>query len=274
MADYSKITNAGKFALQFSRMAAQLHCAMPGVIESFNPETQRCTVTPGIKLKVVLDGEASYLDLPIIQDVPIMVPYGQKAGLLLTFPINPGDPCLLVFADRAIDNFLQTGQTAPPPITESENTSTPRAHALSDAICIPGMIADVNVVPQWNQDNIEMRDKERKHFISLGPDGIELSDSEASIKIANGEISIDGPAGIKNNSAATITDTAATITSTATGVNSVIGSNISLGGEDNTISGGLTSTSGTFTDANGINSSGHVHGGVQSGSSDTGAAKA
>lgn len=270
MADYSNISNADTFRLQFDRMAAQINCAMPGVIESFNPATQRCTVSPGIKLKVVLDDKASYVNLPVIHDVPIIVPYGQSSGLLLTFPINAGDPCLLVFSDRAIDNFLQTGQAAPPLIGENENTTKSRAHHLSDAICIPGMITDMDAVSDWSQDNIELRDKERKHFISLGPEGIEFSDSEASIKISGGKVTTNAPAGIDNISTGAVTTTAAAITSAASGVNAVTGSNISLGDSENAISGTLKSTDGTFIDKDGINLGSHVHGGVQPGGGTTG----
>lgn len=270
MADYSKISDADKFRLQFDRMAAQINCAMPGVIESFDPTTQRCTVSPGIKLKVVLDDKAAYVSLPLIHNVPIIVPYGQGSGLLLTFPVNAGDPCLLIFSDRALDNFLHSGQVAPPIIGDNESTTKSRAHHLSDAICIPGMITDMNVVSNWSQDNIELRDKERKHFISLGPNGIELSDSEASIKISGGKVTTEAPSGIDNISAGAVTTSASTITSAASGVNAVTGSNISLGGGDNSISGTLKSDSGTFIDKDGIELGSHIHGGVQPGGGTTG----
>lgn len=270
MSDYSILSNAEKFAVQFNRMAAQIRCAMPGTIETFDPATQRCSVNPGFKLKVVLDGKASYVNLPIIQNVPVVVPYGQASGLMLTFPVHQGDPCLLIFADRAIDNFLQTGQMAPPPINENENISSPRSHDLSDAICIPGLITDVDVVPNWSQDNIELRDKERKHFISLGPNGIELSDSEASITIVGGKVTTNAPAGITNSSAGAVTTTGATITNAAAGVNNVTGTNISLGSGENSISGTLKSTDGVFIDKDGIVSNTHIHSGVTPGGGSSG----
>jgi len=194
MADNRVLTDAGQFALQFQRMAAMIRCAMPGVIVSFDPGTQRASVKPGVKMKIVQE-EVSYIDLPTIQNVPVVIPYGFEGKVLLTFPIKAGDPCLLVFSDRAIDNFLQTGQSENPGASQNEDTTTPRAHHLSDAMCIPGLIAAPQVVPDWNQENIELRDFERKNYITLGAEyGIRFTTAEgfdnggADIRMKDGNI--------------------------------------------------------------------------------------
>lgn len=262
MADHRIPSEADAFQRQFDSLALQLRCAMPGVIESFDATTQRCTVTPAVQLKVTLDGAVSYWNLPVVENVPVVVPYAQGAGLMLTLPLKAGDQCLLVFSDRGIDNFLLMGAVTPPPIAASEDTSTPRAHHLSDAICIPGIIADPVAVPEWSQSAIELRDKERQHYISLGPDGIEISDSSATWSMSGGKITVNAPAGIQEN--------ASVISSIAAGVNTVQGTNISLGSGSNTITGSLTSTSGVFTDKDGIVSNTHLHSGVLPGGSNTG----
>jgi len=69
-------------------MAAMIRCAMPGTIISFDPVTQRSTVKPGIRMKVMQE-EVAYVDLPEIHNVPIIMPYGFAAKLLITFRFKP-----------------------------------------------------------------------------------------------------------------------------------------------------------------------------------------
>ena len=195
MADYSRTSGAEDFGMQFDRMAAQMRCALPGIIQGFDPATQTATVQPAIKMKVNLEGEVSHISLPTVQNVPVVLPFSQGAGLLLSLPIQSGDECLLVFADRGIDHFTQGGGMQAAAVCGSNNTSSPRAHSLSDAICIPGIISNPQAVPQYNLENIELRDRERKQYISLGPKGITISDGTATWNMKDGAVTMDAPGG-------------------------------------------------------------------------------
>lgn len=195
MADYSVTSPSEAFGMQFYRMAGQIRCAMPGIIISFDPATQTATVQPAIKMKVNLGDGVKQMDLPVITNVPVVLPFAQTAGLLLTLPIKPGDECLLVFADRSIDNFTQGGGVQPTVATASDDTTTPRAHSLSDAICIPGIISNPQAVPDYNEEHIELRDRERKQYISLGPDGITITDGTAKWTMSGGTVKTTAPGG-------------------------------------------------------------------------------
>lgn len=297
MADNSVVTEAGNFALQFARMAASMRCAMPGTIESFDYATQRASVIPGVKLKIVLGKDVKYVELPVIPNVPVVIPYGFQGKVALTHPIDSGDPCMLIFSDRAIDNYLQSGKAEMPGTTESEDTTSPRAHHLSDAMCIPGLVADPQVLPEWNKDHIELRDFDRKHFISLGADGITISDSEATWHMEGGRVSLDAPNGVE-----TITDSNYTVQAVGN-ISELANGNVGIHGNQNVSvtadgllnyestgpinyktpsevtyqsanynmdSGGNSSQTGTSTDGNGRNSTEHTHGGVQGGNSTSG----
>lgn len=266
MADNSVLTEAGQFEQQFKRMSAMLRCAMPGTVSSFNPSTQRATVVPGVKMKIVQGNEVSYVDLPEIHNVPVVTPYGFAGSVLLTHPINSGDPCLLVFSDRPIDNFLQTGRSENPGSTVGHETTTARAHHLSDAICIPGIIADPQVVPSWNQENIELRDFSRTVYFSLGPEGITMTDGTAVYTMKGGKVTLDAPAGIEET-------TASTASRISSGRNTLVGNNVSIGAQGSSVDeleNSLKSRNGTFIDTNGRDSTAHIHSGVQSGPSNTG----
>lgn len=266
MADNSILTDAGQFEQQFRRMSAMLRCAMPGTISSFNAGTQRATVIPGVKLKVVQGNEVTYVSLPEIQNVPITVPYGFTSGVLLTHPIHSGDPCLIIFSDRSIDNFLQTGRSENPGALLNHETTASRAHHLSDAICIPGLIADPQTVPSWNQENVELRDFDRKVYFSLGPTGITMTDGVAVYTMKDGKVTLDAPGGIEEV-------TASTASRTASGRNTVVGNNVSIGAQGSSVDeleNSLKSRNGTFIDSNGRDSTAHIHSGVQTGPSNTG----
>ncbi len=65
---------------------------------------------------------------PLLVDVPVVFPRG--GGCTLTFPVKAGDECLVIFADRCIDFWWQSGGIQEP-VDE-------RMHDLSDAFCIVG----------------------------------------------------------------------------------------------------------------------------------------
>ena len=243
MADYSQTTASEDFGMQFDRLAAQIRCALPGVIQSFNPATQTASVQPAIKMKRNLGEGVSHVDLPVVQNVPVVLPFAQGAGLLLTLPIQSGDECLLVFADRPIDNFTQGGGVQPCAGSANNDSSSPRAHSLSDAICIPGIISNPQAVPEYSNKNIELRDRERKQYISLGPEGIIITDGTAKWNMKNGAVTMNAPAGISYASTANM---------------EVAAKNMDLG-DNNRISGNLRSDNGTFTDKDGVVLNTHTH---------------
>ena len=273
MPDYSSVDPQQEMELFTEVKMKDLHVCLPGIIQSFDPTAQTVTVQPAVKMKTVREegGESSvqYVNMPPIINVPVVIPYAQGAGLLLTLPIRAGDECMLVFADRAIDNVAEFGGVQPPPIVPVEGTTTPRAHHLTDGICIPGFIARPKAVPDYNTENIELRDRDRKTYISLGPSGITITDGTATWTMSDGVVTIDAPGGLIETSNGPISrSTPATYTVTC--------SNVRIGGEGggNTFSGPLHATEDITTDADLANGGGtrlgtHTHGGILPGGADT-----
>ena len=87
---------------------ASLHCALPGTVESFDAEKQTAVIR--------LAGNA----LLLLYDVPVFMP--------VPFEVNPGDACLVIFADRDIDAWLEGGNEKP----------SGRMHSLSDGFAFVG----------------------------------------------------------------------------------------------------------------------------------------
>ena len=93
---------------------SSLHCALPGTVESFDADTQTASVRPAVK------------KLPLLQDVPVFFPGNGAGGV--TWPVSPGDGCLLVFADGDTDRWFEEAAAGDP--------ASGRLHALSDAFAL------------------------------------------------------------------------------------------------------------------------------------------
>ncbi|EHF8259117.1 hypothetical protein B8Z58_005063, partial [Enterobacter roggenkampii] len=110
------------------KVFSTLKVAMPGVIESFDPDSVTASVRPAIKGYDGGTEDDGWIELPLLVDVPVIFPRG--GGCTLTFPVKAGDECLLIFADRCIDFWWQNGGVQKP--------VDMRMHDLSDAFAIVG----------------------------------------------------------------------------------------------------------------------------------------
>lgn len=129
----------------------ELHTAMPGIVETFDAEKQLATIQPAIRrIFVTRDGDKEILvpsDLPILINVPVIFPRG--GGFSLTFPVKKGDECLLIFCERSIDNWHETGKVKVP--------GARRFHSLSDATAFVGLSSIPNKVPNYDPTNTEIK---------------------------------------------------------------------------------------------------------------------
>ena len=117
-------------------IASSIHCALPGTVESFNAESRTAVIRPALKSRLVssrpdsvsrvipgeAEGSPSSVSLPLLRDVPVFMP--------VAFDIAPGDKCLVVFADREVDGWLETGEVSAP--------RSDRMHSLSDGFAFVG----------------------------------------------------------------------------------------------------------------------------------------
>ena len=191
MADYSVTSESENLRLQMRRMMDGLHVAMPAKVLAFQPGPPvRVTVQPTTQMKITMGEEVSYRSLPQLSGVPVVLPFAQTAGFLLTVPIQPGDTGLLVIPDRGLDNFLQAGDVAAPPFYGDPTLIQPRGHSLTDAIFIPGLSSDAAQIADYSTEAIELRDRERKSYISLGL--AMQTDAQCTVRSQNMDLSGEG----------------------------------------------------------------------------------
>lgn len=91
---------------------SSLHCALPGIVESYDPEKQTVSV------RIPVRGGTSF---PLLTDVPVFMP--------VPFEVSPGDGALVVFSDLETESLLAPAGEAPVSL---------RRHSLSDGFAFVG----------------------------------------------------------------------------------------------------------------------------------------
>lgn len=119
--------------------ALSMWTALPGVVASYDKDSQRAQVQP---VPADIDGA-----LPLLAGVPVVFPGGGGAGIV--WPLKSGDTGLLVFCSRSIARWLAAGDTGDP---QSE-----RHHHLGDAVFIPGLRAAGGVLASVPANDLEIR---------------------------------------------------------------------------------------------------------------------
>lgn len=168
----------------------EINCHHVGTITSFNAVTQTAQATINYTktfLQVDTVGDTSITPTNYAQliDCPVICLGG--GGGALTFPIEEGDECLVIFNDRDFDNWYNGSSNAAP--------STPRSHAFSDAVVLVGLRSLANVLLQYDTDAVAFR--YGSNSIKIYEDRVEISvgpllapttfilDSEGKLQITN-----------------------------------------------------------------------------------------
>lgn len=161
----------------------QLRVALPGIIQSFDPDTVTAVVQPAIRyVERDNDGNKSTKDYPLLVDVPVVFPRG--GGCTLTFPVKEGDECLVIFADRCIDFWWQSGGIQEP--------VDGRMHDLSDAFAIVGPQSQAKKISGISTSAVELRSDDGAAKLSINP--------------SNGAISGTAPGGFNLNGLKILSD--------------------------------------------------------------------
>lgn len=148
-------------AAQIEGRLKDLHTCLPGIIASFYPDTQTASVQPAIKR---IFTEKGAVNLPLCVDVPVQFPGG--GDFFLTFPVKPGDECMLHFSERCIDFWHTNGGVQLP--------GEYRLHDLSDAMATVGINSQPRKIGAFNIDGTELRTREGTTFVRVEQEKIVL----------------------------------------------------------------------------------------------------
>lgn len=227
------------FRAHARNIASNLRVALPGVVVSFNADAQTVEVDLAIQDRVILNGNAQYMQIPRLLDVPVVFP--RAGGFTLTMPVQKGDECLVVFADMCINAWWANGAVESPDGGYiGQQHERPRRHSFSDGFAIIGAWSQPRKLSGYSTSSVQLRSDDASTLIEVGS-------SEVTIK-------------------------AQTVTVQATTV-SVEAENATVQGTDKVTveSNSQVAISGNgHTTIEGKDWLTHTHSGVQSGGSDTG----
>ncbi len=142
--DYANMAQAIRFAIHQS--LKDLYTCMPGIVESYDAETRRAVVKGALNIVTTKKEE---IEREAIHNVQVMFPSG--GGFTMTFPLERGDPVLLLYSQRGLANWKKTLGVAAP--------DTIGFFSEKDAFAIPG----------FGPTHGEL-----EHMIAIEPDGIHI----------------------------------------------------------------------------------------------------
>lgn len=241
--------------LRIEQMLGNLRTASPGIVKEVNLAKQTVTVQLAIQGKIVdQTGVAKWVNMPLLTDVPIIWP--RAGGFSLTFPVAVGDECLVIFGERCIDSWWQSGGVQKP--------IDDRQHDLSDAFAILGPTSQPRKLADVQANAVELRTENRSDYISLKNGSLDIN-IVGAVNVVCGSATVDAQTTTVNCPSNTINGPLK-VTGLITGQGGMTVS----GGSGASVSGNLTVTGGDVK-ADEISLKNHRHTGDSGG--DTGPAK-
>lgn len=142
----------------FIEMMKDVGTSIPGHFLAFNPDTQLAQIQIGV---VGIDVEGKTFTHPPIIECPVAFLGGSQ--YFIEHQIDPGDECLIIFSQRYIDAWVNTGGVAQQDIV--------RFHDFSDAAILPGLRSQPNKISSFENNGVRLRNKAGDKFIWLKNDG-------------------------------------------------------------------------------------------------------
>ena len=158
-------------------MQSRMWTSLPGIIQKFDSERMVADIQPAINgIRLAEDGTYREIKMPLLLDCPVQFPQG--GGCILTFPVSPGDECLVSFGSRCIDAWWQLGGV--------QGQAELRMHDLSDGFCIPGVRSQPRKI-SVNMTGAQLRSDDGSVSVTLNPT------TRAITMIAPGGLHVTGP---------------------------------------------------------------------------------
>lgn len=207
----------------------EIYTCLQGRIVSY--ENGRARVSP-IGARHFDDGDK--VPYPDVHDVPVIWPSFAGGSAFVKGPIRPGDKCLLVFAQSAIDG-----------------TDDRRTHDLSDAQAV---MCDLGSVNGKSVDNDSM-------MLAFGESFVKVSEAGDIELCATGSIKFTAPKGIES-------DTPMSHTNGNISADGGLAAKMGMTTESSIHAAGEISSDSDVI-SQGVSGLHHIHGGVQGGQSNT-----
>lgn len=200
-------TNTTRLIKQsFIEMMKEVGTSVPGHVLAFDVDTQLVQIQVGVK-EVLVNGETLTID-PIIE-VPV---YFAGGGYCVEYQIDPENEGIILFSQRCIDGWVNTGGVAENPIR--------RFNDYADAMFLPGMRSQPNKLQNFQNNGIRLRNPAGDRYIWLKNDGTaEMNVTSLSVTgdtDITGQLAVDGDVGASGEVSALVTAVPATAVNLST----------------------------------------------------------
>lgn len=169
---------------------ANLNCHNIGKILEFNPNTQTCTV----QLMQIKQFNNRRITPAPLTNVPLII-CGAGGGHI-TMPNPVGTICILLFMDRNIDAFLETGESYVP--------QTTRMHDFTDCVALTTFKTLANPLTEYDEKAVTIMNEEivegikNKSYIKVYGDNVQIKTTQGEATSA--AINVSNKINIQNNS--------------------------------------------------------------------------
>ena len=131
---------------------------------SYDAATRRAKVKAAIQM---IGADENPVERPVVANVPVLFPGAGRSAF--TFPLEAGDPVLLVYSQRGLRDFKKTHAMSSPGVESF--------FSYRDAIAIPGF----GPVGAWEPD----------HEIAISSDGIRIK-TTGTVSIEAADVTVNG----------------------------------------------------------------------------------
>ncbi|CAH9016607.1 putative baseplate assembly protein [Vibrio phage 120E34-1] len=165
----------------FRELSKELGTSIAGHVLAFDTATQLAQVQVGI---FAVDAKGKKIKPDPIIECP--VEFSGGGGWSFEHELNPNDEGLIIFSQRCLDAWIQTGGMAENPIA--------RFHDKQDACFIPGVRSKKNAIKDFQNNGIRLRNEDASVYHWLKNDGsIESVNGAGYIKLlASGVVDMNG----------------------------------------------------------------------------------
>lgn len=230
----------------------QMHTSMPGVVVTVRQSLHQMTVDVQPMVSFMTeDGES--VDRPVVLNVPIHFPTSKKSGM--TFPVEPGDPVMLVYSMRNMDSWKRQDGT------QSAIPTDNRKFDKKDCIAIPGVFPFSQSPNDPGKHSYDHDSKDTVMYSNLGdgnevevrlkPDGNLIIHAPVKVTVytKDAEVNVDNSTIVNTKTATVNADSDVTVNTQTAEVNATTA--LTVTSPQSTFIGNLTVT-GLFTWLNGM----------------------
>jgi hypothetical protein len=208
-----RVSNTELMIKSFREMMKSVGTSIPGNIIAFDADTQLAQVQIGLES---IDRNGDAFTPATLVECPVYMPGG--ADYFIETEINPNDEGLIIFAQKCIEEWVNSAGVAP--------TKILRFHDINDCMFLPGIRSQPGKIENFSNNGIKIRNKAGDKFFWFKNDG--TAETTVTTFTINGNVVINGNTTQTGNTSQTGNITA---TGTIQGANVTGTAGVSAGGK-------------------------------------------